>query len=91
MIQGPPGTGKTKVIAGIVANMLRQRHSKRILVCTTMNYTADLLAATIYDVEDIKNSVLRTCSFKREDIFGVKLDELEEYTLLYKLIFDEKA
>ena len=56
-----------------------------------MNYTADLLAETIYQVEDIKNSVLRTCSYKREDIFSVKLDELEEYTLLHKLIFDEEA
>ena len=71
--------------------MLRAKLTQRILVCTTMNYTADLLAETIYRVDDIKDSVLRTCSYKRENIFSVKFDELEEYSILHKLIFDEQA
>ena len=91
LIQGPPGTGKTKVIAGIVANMLKYQPSERILVCTTMNYTADLLAETIYKIDAIKDSVIRTCSHKREDIFSVKIDQLEEYSILYKLFYDVKA
>ena len=91
LIQGPPGTGKTKVLAGIVANMIKQDPDEKILVCTTMNYTADLLAEEIYKIDDIKNSVLRTFSSKREDIFNVKFNELKEYSILYKLIYDVDA
>ena len=64
MIQGPPGTGKTKVLAGIVSNMIKHKPNERILVCTTMNYTADLLAEEIYKIESVKDSVLRTMSQK---------------------------
>ena len=81
----------TDIIAGIVANMLQHRPSERILVCTTMNYTADLLAETIYKIDAIKESVLRTCSHRREDIFSVNFEKLEEYSILYKLIYDVKA
>ena len=44
LVQGPPGTGKTKVLAGIVANMCLQHPGEQILVATSMNFTADLVA-----------------------------------------------
>ena len=91
LIQGPPGTGKTKVLAGTVANMVRHNPTERILVCTTMNYTADLLAEEIYKISDIKDSVLRTFSQQKEDIFNVRFNELKEYSILYKLVHDVKA
>ena len=56
-----------------------------------MNYTADLLAETIYKIDAIKESVLRTCYHRREDIFSVNFEKLEEYSILYKLIYDVKA
>ena len=56
-----------------------------------MNYTADLLAETIYKIDAIKDSLIRTCSHRREDIFNVNFDKLREYSILYKLIYDVKA
>ena len=44
LIQGPPGTGKTRVLAAIVANMILQNPLEQVLVATTMNFTADLVA-----------------------------------------------
>ena len=48
IIQGPPGTGKTRVLAAIVANMILQKPDEQVLVVTTMNYTADLVAQELY-------------------------------------------
>ena len=42
--------------------MIKHAPEERILVCTTMNYTADLLAEEIYKIDDVKDSVLRTLS-----------------------------
>ena len=48
LIQGPPGTGKTRVLAAIVANMIIQRPREQVLVLTSMNYTADLVAQELF-------------------------------------------
>ena len=51
IIQGPPGTGKTRVLAAIVANMILQKPDEQVLVVTTMNYTADLVAQELYKLQ----------------------------------------
>ena len=54
MIQGPPGTGKTRVLAAIVANMYLQNPNDQILVATSMNFTADLVAEALYSLEMLR-------------------------------------
>ena len=87
-MQGPPGTGKTKVLAGIVANMCLQHPGEQILVATSMNFTADLVADALYGLEVIKDKVCRVYSDMREDIFNVNIKELPEWSILYKMLFD---
>ena len=90
LIQGPPGTGKTRTLAGIVLNLFYQNPFKKILVATTMNYTADLLAEELYKLDYIKSMLVRTYSQSKEDIFNVVFDELREYSVLYKMIYDKE-
>ena len=56
-----------------------------------MNFTADLLAEELYKLSYLTNSMVRTYSASREDIFNVLFDELKEFSMLHKMIFDEKA
>ena len=88
LIQGPPGTGKTKVLAGIVANMCRQHPNEQTLVVTSMNFTADLVAQALTDIDMIKKKVCRVYSDTREDIFNVNIKDLPEWSILYKMLFD---
>lgn len=53
-----------------------------------MNFTADLVAEELYKLEIMKKYVLRTYSASREDIFNIKIKELPEYSVLYKMLFD---
>ena len=54
-----------------------------------MNFTADLVATELYKLEIMKKYVLRMYSASREDIFNIKIKELPEYSVLYKMLFDE--
>ena len=60
LVQGPPGTGKTRVLAAIVANMILQNPLKKILVATSMNFTADLIAEELYKIKMLQSFVVRT-------------------------------
>ena len=91
LIQGPPGTGKTRTLAAIVANMVLQNPNQQTLVVTTMNFTADLVAQELYKLEIMQKHVLRSYSSSREDIFNIKIKELPEYSVLYKMLYDEEA
>ena len=53
LIQGPPGTGKTRVLAAVVANMIFQKPGEQVLVVTSMNFTADLVAEELYKLKMI--------------------------------------
>ncbi|KHL93252.1 hypothetical protein QW71_24250 [Paenibacillus sp. IHB B 3415] len=76
LIQGPPGTGKTKVISEIVAQLVGQNPSVRILLTSQSNAAVDnALEATI--------KLTKNCSFLRigrKDKIGDKLTnfQLEE-------------
>lgn len=87
LVQGPPGTGKTRVLAAIVANMLIQKPNERILVATSMNFTADLVAEELYKLKLLQAFVVRTYSQAREDIFNIKIKELPEFSVLHKMIY----
>ena len=54
-----------------------------------MNFTADLVAEELYKIDMIKKYVARTYSTSREDIFNIKVDELPEYSALYKMLYEE--
>ena len=90
LIQGPPGTGKTRTLAAVVANMILQNPDEQTLVVTTMNFTADLVAQELYNLENMKPKVLRTYSSSREDLFNIKLKQLPEYSVIYKMLYDSE-
>ena len=52
-----------------------------------MNYTADLVAEELYKMPVMQDHVARTYSTAREDIFNVKIRELPEYSVLYKMLY----
>ena len=52
-----------------------------------MNFTADLVAQELYKIPLMKAFVARTYSAAREDIFNVKIKELPEYSVIYKMLF----
>lgn len=87
-MQGPPGTGKTKVLSGIVANMIMQHPNEQILVATSMNFTADLVAEALFSLDTVRSKVCRVYSDTREDIFNVNIKELPEWSILNKMLFD---
>ena len=87
LVQGPPGTGKTRVLAAIVANMILQNPTEQILVATSMNFTADLVAEELYKLKMMQAFVVRTYSRAREDVFNIRLRELPEFSILHKMIF----
>jgi len=75
------------VLAAIVANMLLQNKGEKILVATSMNFTADLVAEELYKLQILQEKVVRTYSQTREDIFNIKLKELPEFSVLHKMIY----
>lgn len=53
-IEAPPGTGKTTVIAGIVANWMKNvEDGMKILVCAPSNSATDLLAERLFSLVHI--------------------------------------
>ena len=52
-----------------------------------MNFTADLVSQELYKLKTIQDSVIRTYSSAREDIFNIKIKDLPEYSILYKMLF----
>ena len=75
------------MLAAIVANMLLQNPFEKILVATSMNFTADLVAEELYKLKILQAFVVRTYSQTREDIFNIKLKELPEFSVLHKMIY----
>lgn len=55
-----------------------------------MNFTADLVADALYQIEAIKQKMCRVYSATREDIFNVSIQELPEWSIIYKMLFDRK-
>ena len=55
-----------------------------------MNLTADLVAEALYGIEMLKDKICRIYSTTREDIFNVKIKELPEWSIIYKMLFDEE-
>mmetsp|Transcript_41119 Transcript_41119/g.53968 ORF Transcript_41119/g.53968 Transcript_41119/m.53968 type:complete len:103 (-) Transcript_41119:694-1002(-) len=55
-----------------------------------MNFTADLVAQELFKLEVLKKKVLRLFSMVREDVFNIKIEELPEYSVLYKMLYDSE-
>lgn len=70
--------------------MYLQNPKEQILVATSMNLTADLVAEALYEIEAIKDMICRVNSTSREDIFNVDIKELPEWSMIYKMLFDTK-
>jgi len=52
-----------------------------------MNFTADLVAKALFELEDIKDKVSRIYSASREDIFNVEIHKLPEWSVIYQMIY----
>ena len=50
------------MLAAIVANMILQNPFEQVLVATTMNFTADLVAQELYKLKIMQKFVVRTYS-----------------------------
>ena len=61
----------------------------QILVITSMNYTADLVAKTLFELHDIKDKVSRIYSSFEENIFNVEIKKLPEWSVIYQMIFKQ--
>ena len=66
-----------------------QRPNEQILVATSMNLTADLVAEALYGLEVLKDKICRVYSATREDIFNVNIKDLPEWSIIYKMLFDQ--
>jgi len=55
-----------------------------------MNFTADLVAEALFHLEVLKKSVCRVYSASREDIFNVNIQELPEWSIIYKMLFEDE-
>ena len=55
-----------------------------------MNFTADLIAQELYKLKAMQKFVVRTYSQAREDIFNIRIKDLPEYSLLYKMLFESE-
>ena len=53
-----------------------------------MNFTADLVADALFSLQVLKDKVCRVYSATREDIFNVNINELPEWSILHKMLFD---
>ena len=67
-----------------------QHPKDKILVATSMNFTADLVAEALYGIETLKDKICRVFSTTREDIFNVSISELPEWSIIYKMLFDQR-
>lgn len=56
---------------------------------TTVNKTADMVSGAIYNITSTRDKMLRISSSDKEDIFNVVFKELEPYTTLHKLVYDD--
>ena len=56
-----------------------------------MNFTADLVAQELFKLKVVQAFLVRTYSSAREDIFNIKINDLPEYSLLYKMLYKEGA
>ena len=54
-----------------------------------MNFTADLVTEALYGIESLKNKVCRVYSQSREDIFNLSIEQLPEWSIIYKMLYDE--
>ena len=63
---------------------------EQILVATSMNLTADLVAEALYHLENLKKSVCRVYSASREDIFNVNINELPQWSIIHKMLFNDE-
>lgn len=70
--------------------MILQKPKEQVLVLTSMNFTADLVAQELYKLEVMKKFVCRTYSSAREDVFNVRINDLPEYSVLFKMLFDSR-
>ena len=66
-----------------------QNPKSQILVATSMNFTADLVAEALFGLEVLKDKICRVYSATREDIFNVNIHELPEWSIIYKMLFDK--
>ena len=55
-----------------------------------MNFTADLVAQALFGLQILKKKVCRVYSQSREDIFNLCITELPEWSIIYKMLFDEE-
>ena len=53
-----------------------------------MNFTADLVAQALFNLQEIKDKICRVYSTSREDIFNICIKELPEWSILHKMLFD---
>mmetsp|Transcript_1551 Transcript_1551/g.2136 ORF Transcript_1551/g.2136 Transcript_1551/m.2136 type:complete len:125 (-) Transcript_1551:1538-1912(-) len=67
-----------------------QHPKEQILVATSMNFTADLVAEALFHLEVLKKGVCRVYSASREDIFNVNIQELPEWSIIYKMLFEDE-
>ena len=44
----------------------------------------------MYEIDNIRDEVLRTVSSKQEDLTNIELDKLPEYSVIYKIIDDKQ-
>ena len=70
--------------------MHRQNPDKKILVATSMNLTADLVAEALYKIEEMKNKICRIYSVQREDLFNQIFEQLPEWSIMYKMLFEDQ-
>ena len=68
--------------------MFMQHPGEQILVATSMNLTADLVAEALCKIEVIKDKICRVYSTTREDIFNVHIQQLPEWSMIYKMLYD---
>ena len=52
-----------------------------------MNFTADLVAQELYNLETLKPKILRTYSSSREDLFNIDIKKMPEYSVIYKMLY----
>ena len=55
-----------------------------------MNFTADLVAQELYNLETLKPEILRTYSSSREDLFNIDIWKMPEYSVIYKMLYESE-
>lgn len=70
--------------------MYQQHPGEQILVATSMNFTADLVADALFGIQVIRDKICRVYSTSREDIFNIDIKQLPEWSIIHKLLHDTK-